>query len=830
MNTITQERQVRFGWLGTAGEKPGALPLQHTRVNAQVLGPLVSVSVTQQFTNPLDKALELEYLFPLPQEAAVLGFELRFGGRVVTGTLKELEQARQDYEAGRDAGKVSAMLETRRANLFAVKLANVMPGVVIESSLQYQQRVKFDDGQYEFVFPMGLTPKYDSPSAPGEGEGTHAPIASPDQVIGPVEISVAVDAGLAVGDPASPSHALALTRLDERRFQAQLKGQHIPDHDFVLRYAALNPQTSAAAWLSGDTFLATLVPPALPEDFTPPARDFIFVLDRSGSMSGEAIAQARNALRACLRVLNEQDTFGILLFDDRLEWFNRAAESEAPHRSPRHPAGHPASYAVAQVSIDEADRFLAGVEARGGTEIVAALQAALDFPAVADRTRYVVFLTDGAVSAEERALQEVRKKIGAARLFTFGIGPSVNRALLSKLASLGRGTAEFLQLHEDIEGAIIRFQDRVSFPMLTDLTLDWQNAAAWDLYPARLTDLYAGQPLELCGRVKASSADPALLVHGLVLGQKVTMRVALPGGENAEPMIGRAWARARLDDLMERMAEDPQKASALRAEIIGLALEHHLVTPYTAFVALDQDVANPGAAPALVQVAQPLPQGLEMEGFLGGGPVFAVMPAAAPGGGLLRSMMAPPSPMAAPQSLQSKKSAPSSGVTLPAFMRRTKRDSAPSAAAYSRAADEEETALEMQMDKDAAPQVETLEETLRWLARTQNVNGSWEDNVELTACAVLLFVQANHTTRSGSFRQQVRRAAGWLQKAGANWLAEKALAGLAAAAGQNIPAVISAPAGAVQNMVAAHLAGQPAGLNPAQEAGSLGRVLRAMLK
>lgn len=825
MNTITQERQVRFGWLGTVGEKPSALPLQRTRVNAQVLGPLVSVSVTQQFTNPQDKALELEYLFPLPQEAAVLGFELRFGGRVVTGTLKELEQARQDYEAGRDAGKVSAMLETRRANLFAVKLANVMPGVVIESSLQYQQRVKFDDGQYEFVFPMGLTPKYDSPSVPGEGEGTHAPIASPDQVIGPVEISVAVDAGLAVADPASPSHALALTRLDDRRFQVQLKGQHIPDHDFVLRYAALNPQTSAAAWLSGDTFLATLVPPALPDDFTPPARDFIFVLDRSGSMSGEAIAQARNALRACLRVLNEQDTFGVLLFDDRLEWFNRAVDGETPRR----PAGHPASYAVAQASIDEADRFLAGVEARGGTEIVAALQAALELPAPGGRTRYVVFLTDGAVSAEERALQEVRKKIGAARLFTFGIGPSVNRALLSKLASLGRGTAEFLQLHEDIEGAIIRFQDRVSFPMLTDLTLDWQNAAAWDLYPARLTDLYAGQPLELCGRVKISGAEAALLVHGQVQGQKVTMRVALSGGENAEPMIGRAWARARLDDLMERMAEDPQKASALRAEIIGLALEHHLVTPYTAFVALDQDVANPGAAPALVQVAQPLPQGLEMEGFMGGGPVFAAAPAVAPGGGLLRSMMAPPSPMASPQPLQSKKGAPSSGVTLPAFMRRAKRDSAPAAAIYSQAADADEKTLEMEMDKNAAPQTETLEETLRWLARTQNMNGSWEDDADLTACALLLFVRSGHTTRSGSFRQLVRRAAGWLQKA-AGWLAEKALAELAAAAGGTAQPVSGAPAGAVQNAVAAFLSGQPAGLDPAREGGSLGRVLRALLK
>jgi Ca-activated chloride channel family protein len=261
----------------------------------------------------------------------------------------------------------------------------------------------------------------------------------------------------------------------------------------VLRYRVADTAVRAAAYTStsagGATVLITALPPRLTDEFEPLPREFIFVIDRSGSMSGEPLLQARNALRCCLRSLGPNDTFNIQAFDDRIEWFS------------------PSANAVAQAVVEEADKWLDRIDARGGTDILGASDVVLKVSSDPERQRYVVFLTDGAVSADDEALRRVQRQIGRARLFTFGVGPSVNRSLLVRMAEFGHGTAEFLQLNEDIEEAIIRFQDRVAYPVLQDITLTWQGVTAWDIYPACLPDLYIGQPLELVARIRATAQD-----------------------------------------------------------------------------------------------------------------------------------------------------------------------------------------------------------------------------------------------------------------------------------------------------------------------------------
>jgi Ca-activated chloride channel family protein len=458
------------------------------------------------------------------------------------------------------------------------------------------------------------------------------------------------------------------------------------------------------------------------------------VLDRSGSMRGQPIAQARNALRACLRTLNPDDLFHILFFDNKLEWFRRKASE------------------VTQRTIDAADDYLDKVSARGGTAIVEALKAALALPADPERTRYVVFLTDGAVSAEERALNEVRRDLGNTRVFTFGIGPSVNRALLSKLATLGRGTAEFLGLQEDIEGAIIRFQDRVSFPALTDLTLEWKNGKSWDVYPTRLPDLYVGQPLAIAGRLKRNGRT-TLTVKGRRAGagasDSVEMTVTFPAESDREPIVVRAWARARVDDLLEGTAMRGSEVHKLRAEIIGLALEHGLVTPYTAFVAVDSEIAVEDGQARPIHVSQPLPQGLDIEGFIG--------TRAMRGMGMAMSLSAPMPPAA--YAMPAAAPAPRSGGLLRGIVGRKRRKA--------RADDLVDIAKTPAMPaaEEYVSASGDVQGTLRWLARTQNVNGSWNDDVELTAAALLAFVRAGHTTRDGHYRQGVKRAFEWLRGA-----------------------------------------------------------------
>src|SRR5882724_5647296 len=601
VNPIPMIEELRMGSLIVTGAPTASSLLEHTDVVAHISGPLASVSVAQRFGNSFSEPVELAYLFPLPHGAAIVDYELRIGQRVIRADMKELEEARRTYSTARDQGQRAGLLEQRRPNLFSIELANVQPGETILATIRYQERLRYDDGCYSFIFPMGITPKYHRDLA--EAAKVDAPVAAAGDSIGTVDIGVTVDGGGPADDPQSPSHQVEITRMDERRFGVRLLGDVIPNKDFVLRYRVAEAALRAAACISisegGATVLITALPPRLTDEFEPSPREFIFVIDRSGSMSGEPLLQARNALRSCLRSMGPQDTFNIQAFDDRIEWFSQSANP------------------VVQAAVERADKWLERIDARGGTDILGAIDSVLMLNSDPERQRYIVFLTDGAVSADDEALRRVQRQLGRARLFTFGVGPSVNRSLLMRMAELGHGTAEFLQLNEDIEEAIIRFQDRVAYPVLQDITLDWEGVTAWDVYPARLPDLYIGQPLELVARIRATSEGPGRLrISGRSGNLPVALDVELPAGTTAEPIITRAWARARVDALLDGLRDEPGQMGALRSEIIGLAIAHRLLTPFTAFVAVDSEVTEKRSdKQTRVSVAVPLPEGLEMAGF-----------------------------------------------------------------------------------------------------------------------------------------------------------------------------------------------------------------------
>ncbi len=578
-------------------------------------------------------------------------------------------------------------------------------------------------------------------------KGVDLPVASPGEHIGNVEIEVTAHLGQKTGDPTSPSHPLIVESLGSGQFAINLSGQIIPDHDFVLRFPLTEKSIEPVVWCAQDNdsrefVLVNWLPVSnenLETSIQP--REFVFVLDRSGSMSGEPIRQARNALRACLRILEPKDTFRILLFDDQLEWYQ------------------PGAIQVAQAAIDQADQYLNSIEGRGGTEIVQAVESALDVPTDRERVRYILFLTDGAISAEDRALQVIRKKLNQSRIFTFGIGPSVNRALLSKMAHLGRGTAEFLQLDEDIEGTILRFQDKVAFPVLTDIQLEWVDCKAWDIIPSILPDLYAGQSLQLVTRLQRSTPDLSsrLRITGNRGTEKISMDIALPGSRSDMPEVKRVWARARIEELLEQSASGVALPHNIRQEVIGLALEHRLVTPYTAFIALDPEVVNPKGEMLTIAVAQPLPAGLNRGGFYPPPPVqMAQMSFAMP---------------AMPRRLNAKQAMADTSARESAVDNEMYRQKSPSPENSTlgmgdiQASPHPRAERSMILSGSPEPDGTDSAEILRWLARTQNLNGSWSEDVEFTAAAILAFIRQEHTPRRGSYRKQVGRAAEWLLQA-----------------------------------------------------------------
>lgn len=457
-----QDEQLKLGCILPVPTETIAtpLPLQHTDVNAKITGAVANVTVTQRFNNHLTEAISLRYLFPLPHEAAIVDYKITIGSRTIKAKMEEKEAARQTYETAAQQGQRASLLEQQRPNLFSIELANVQPGETILTEVTYEERLKYEDGFYEYTMPLGITPRYHSPNIVQHRStaDVEAPVTADNSQVGPVEIRVSIDAGVPLPDPISRTHPIVITRQDERHVSLTLgEGRHIPNKDFVLRFAVSGEKMQSAAWSSrsdeGDTSLLMLIPPRLDLNESAAPREFIFVVDRSGSMSGGPMEQSVNALKACLRALSDADTFLIQAFDDRIEWFDI---------KPR---------PVTQANIDAADKWLGSVDARGGTEILPAIAAALTLPADKERQRYVVFLTDGAVSADDQAIAQIARQRGDARVFSFGIGPSVNRYLLSKMAQMGRGVAEFLGVDDDIEGALTRFQDRVSYPALLDLAI-----------------------------------------------------------------------------------------------------------------------------------------------------------------------------------------------------------------------------------------------------------------------------------------------------------------------------------------------------------------------
>jgi Ca-activated chloride channel family protein len=771
VNPIPMIEELRMGSLIVTGvPSASSLPLEHTDVVAHVSGPLASVSVAQRFGNSFSEPVELAYLFPLPHGAAIVDYELRIGQRVIRADMKELEEARRTYSTARDQGQRAGLLEQRRPNLFSIELANVQPGETILATIRYQERLRYDDGCYSFIFPMGITPKYHQD--PAEAAKVDAPVAAAGDSIGAVDIGITVDGGGPADDPKSPSHEIEVTRMDERRFGVRLLGHVIPNKDFVLRYRVADTAVRAAACTSisegGATVLITALPPRLTDDSEPSPREFIFVIDRSGSMSGEPLLQARNALRSCLRSMGPQDAFNIQAFDDRIEWFSQSANP------------------VVQAAVERADKWLERIDARGGTDILGAIDSVLMIDSDPERQRYIVFLTDGAVSADDEALRRVQRRLGRARLFTFGIGPSVNRSLLMRMAELGHGTAEFLQLNEDIEEAIIRFQDRVAYPVLQDITLDWEGVTAWDVYPARLPDLYIGQPLELVARIRATGQGSGrLTISGRSGNLPVALEVELPSSTTAEPIITRAWARARVDALLDGLRDEPGQMGALRSEIIGLAIAHRLLTPFTAFVAVDSEVTEKRPDKQThVSVAVPLPEGLQMEGFFGyltdivgscGAPMAAVH---------MSARKASVRPDSVPANLLRRAGSFIRAMASP--------DGAQMDASEMMEISEHRIAESAPFSDLISGRQQTIDELLRWLARSQNVSGSWgagDTEVEQTAAAILAFVRAGHTHRGGHYRRQLARATKWLLAATARGIAEyargQALFELAAATGDS---------------------------------------------
>jgi Ca-activated chloride channel family protein len=589
-----------------------SLPLKHTDVQASIAGFISTVTVTQQYENPFAEKIEAVYVFPLPADAAVDEFIMTIGSRRIRGIIRERAEAEKVYAEARAQGYVASLLTQERPNVFTQSVANIEPGKQIDVNIRYFSKLVYDDGWYEFAFPLVVGPRFNPPghtggigaaargSAGTSGQGTEVQYLRPhERSTHDVALTLIIDAGVAIEDLKSVNHRVTIDRPDDEHAIVRIDStDKLPNKDFVLRYKVSGEQLKTAMMTQQDErggfFTLMLYPPAELARLARAPMEMIFLLDCSGSMDGEPIDQAKAAILHALDLMRPDDTFQIIRFSDSASTFGEA----------------PVPASVRNVAA--AKKYVRNVEGEGGTMMIEGIKAALDFPHDARRIRTIAFLTDGYIGNEAEILSAVHARLGASRIFSFGVGNATNRYLLDGLAQVGNGAVAYLSLNDDGAKVMDAYFQRISHPALTDIAINWGGLDVQEVFPSELPDLFVGRPVTLVGRYRGN-VPATVRVSGQagLRTMDITVKVDSPAQSAAHSGIAAVWARHKIAELGMQVLADPQRD--LSAAIREVALDFGLMSDYTAFVAVDATAVTPGNPAVTVTQAVPVPDGVNFE-------------------------------------------------------------------------------------------------------------------------------------------------------------------------------------------------------------------------
>ena len=577
------------------------LPLKSTQVDVRISGVIADVTVTQRYKNEGQRAIEAKYVFPGSTRAAVHGMNVRLGDRLITANIREKNQARLEYDNAKKEGKTAALLEQHLPNVFQMNVANILPGDDVKVELHYTELLVPTSGNYQFVFPTVVGPRYNSPQsaqaqAPWVSQPTlRAGVASPAAF----DIRVALNTPIGIKEVRSSSHGINTSRQDGDTAVVTLKNTAAPanNRDFILDYRLAGERIESGVMLykGGDEnfFLAMIEPPkAVPAGAISP-RDYIFVVDISGSMHGFPLDTAKTVLRELIGNLRASDTFNVLLFSGSNRFLS-------PHSVP-----------ATGANIEQAIRTIDEMGGGGGTELIPALKRVYAEPKAADVSRTVVVVSDGFVTVEREAFDLVRKNLSQANLFAFGIGSSVNRHLMEGLARAGMGEPFIITQSSEAAAQAARFRKMIESPVLTQVKARFDELDVYDVEPQHLPDVLGERPVIVFGKWRGE-ARGNLVVEGQTANGP--FRQVLPlnqttGSASNTAALRHLWARHRIASLSDQESLDG--GDALRQRITELGLQYTLLTQYTSFVAVDQVVRNPAPQDSTsVNQPLPLPQGV----------------------------------------------------------------------------------------------------------------------------------------------------------------------------------------------------------------------------
>jgi Ca-activated chloride channel family protein len=580
------------------GQPLGECPLKHTDVSAEITGFLARVNVVQEFENTSHEKVEAVYTFPLPNNAAVDNMTMQVGDRTIRGLIKPRDEARRIYEQARIRGNVASLLDQERPNIFTQNVANIVPGAKVKITISYVETLKYDEGTYEFRFPMVVGPRY-IPAGVSDAARITPPVTLPGTRAGhDISLQVKLDAGVPIDHLNVLSHDVVTQRPTATKAVLQLKDTAVlPNKDFILKYDVAGRKIQDAVLTHnagrGGFFTLILQPPerVTTEDVTP--KELIFVLDTSGSMSGFPIEKAKETMRLAIAGLYPRDTFNLITFsgDTRILF--------------------PQPVPATAENLRLAQEFLAARNGGGGTEMMKAIRAALDPSDGRDHVRIVCFMTDGYVGNDNEIIAEVKRHKNA-RVFAFGIGSAVNHFLLDGMAREGRGEVEYVSLKDDGSAAARRFHERVRNPLLTDVSVSFAGLPVTDVYPKQIPDLFSAKPVILTGRYNGA-ARGTIRLSGKMSGRTVLrdIPVDFAASEPRHDVLATLWARTRIGEL----SSDGQNAH--QDEITQLGLQYRLMTQFTSFVAVEESIITEGGQSRRVEVPVEMPEGVSYEGVFG---------------------------------------------------------------------------------------------------------------------------------------------------------------------------------------------------------------------
>ncbi len=568
-----------------------SFPLKSSHSEVTITGAIAEVKLTQTYTNEGDTPIDATYLFPASTKAAVHGMTMTIGDRSIIAEIQEKEKARATFEKAKSENKSASLLTQKRPNVFSVEVARILPGDELSLTLRYSEILVPNSSTYEFVIPTAIGPRYE-----GESQGPKS-ISNPflnqgETTPTKVSIALALTSPLPIKSLACPSHDSAQIHFDSKTEAKLLLPKTTPDRDFILRYqlAGKKIQSGLLTHQGPDekTFLLQVEPPleVSPQDI--PERDFIFVIDVSGSMNGFPLNLAKDLFRELTTALRPEDSFNMLLFagDNQLL---------SPNSLPATPA-----------NIKKAINFLQRKRGGGGTKLLNALDRAFDLPHDHDRSRSLVLISDGFISAEVEVFDLIKNKAQGTNIFPLGVGSSVNRHLIEGLSHFAGNDHVIVSHSTESDTAKERFIKSISLPVLTNIQVKAEGVTLSDLLPARQPDLFAGQPLSLVGKWTGESGT--ITMTGTTGGGKKISQSFIIKPEQNQPTLPTLWARSKVREISDFATLSEREAE--RAEVTRLGLKYELLTPYTSFVAVETQPRTHQKESIAVQQALPLPLGV----------------------------------------------------------------------------------------------------------------------------------------------------------------------------------------------------------------------------